>query len=470
VTPLYKKNGRFNAPFSIMVIFLGLLFLMGGGARSDIQSLAILRPISVAVLGYALWGLLWEQVKPFRVLVFFGLTIMLTVALHLIPLPHSVWTALPGRELLTEIDRTSGLASIWRPLSFAPSETWNAFYALFTPLAILFLMIRLTPDQRFMLVPVIIMIGLISGFIGLIQVISSNVSPIYYYKITNNGSAVGMFANRNHQAVFLACLFPMLAVFATTRLKTVEQARIRAAFAVGAGIFLIPLILVTGSRAGLIIALLGLSLAGWLYSTPEFTKPAKRKIQRVNMRYVAIGALIICLVLITALMSRAQALERLLTRDGTEELRLSMWPAIVDMALKYFPFGSGFGTFVGTYQIDEPLSLIDQNYVNHAHNDWLEVLMTGGLPGLLMIGFALAAWFRVTWVLIRSRNQSMSNRAVGRLGAFIVLMLAVASIGDYPLRVPSLAALFVLAAVWAQSGFANAYAAAPEAVKRGGTD
>ena len=35
-----------------------------------------------------------------------------------------------------------------------------------------------------------------------------------------------------------------------------------------------------------------------------------------------------------------------------------------------------------------------------------------------------------------------------RLGSVIILMLSIASLGDYPLRTPSLSGLLVLATIW----------------------
>src|SRR3546814_18783044 len=66
-----------------------------------------------------------------------------------------------------------------------------------------------------------------SGGLGLAQVIGPRDGPLYLYEITNNGSAVGLFANRNHQAALLACLFPMLAVYASIDHPSAERMRLK---------------------------------------------------------------------------------------------------------------------------------------------------------------------------------------------------------------------------------------------------
>ena len=443
---------------------------MGGGARSDVQSLVILRPISAIMLGYALWGLTWGQVRPYRFLVFFLVVVALFVGAHLIPLPPQIWMQLSGRDVIAAVDQAARIDMAWRPISMAPSQTWNALYALVVPFAMLALMLRLTRDERFSLIPLLTLIGLFSGFMGLLQVIGARDGPLYFYNITNYGSAVGLFANRNHQAVMLACLFPVLAVYASTGLNTVEQFRLRGALAGGAALFLVPLLLVTGSRIGLVVGLVGLLLSALLYRQPQFARSAKRKIRRFNLGYLVAGALVFGIAVLTFLMSRAEAFDRLLTGDGAEDLRFAVWPVILEMSEKYFPIGSGIGTFVEAYQIDEPLLLLDQEYLNHAHNDWLEILLTGGAVAALLAGVATVAWIRSAYLLLASSDSHRRDVVLGKLGASIILMLALASFGDYPLRAPSLTAMFVIAAVWMTGGRLSPPVISNRQKNKGGAD
>jgi hypothetical protein len=45
------------------------------------------------------------------------------------------------------------------------------------------------------------------------------------------------------------------------------------------------------------------------------------------------------------------------------------------------------------------------------------------------------------------------RRQLGRAGSVIILLFAIASAGDYPLRVPSIAVVAVLAAIWMANAF-----------------
>ena len=440
-----------NYAFGCLFVFLLVVFMTGGGARADIQSLVVLRPVAAVVLCIGLWGLKLHHIREYRFLFGMAAAILALVAIHLIPLPPSVWGAFPGREVVSEVDRLAGIGDVWRPISLVPSASWNSLFSLIIPLAVLVLAVQLQREQRFQLLAAIIALGLFSGLWGLLQAIGPSEGPLYLYRITNNGSAVGLFSNRNHQAVFLALLFPMLAVFASSGIRTVEHARLYGWLAVAACVILIPLLLVTGSRAGLVAGVLGLGFALVLYRRPEISQPKKRKDRpRFDPRLLIGGFGAIMLGALTFLMARARAVDRLSIEDEADDLRFRMWGPIAEMAEKYFPLGSGAGSFVEIYQVGEPDNLLKVNYVNHAHNDWLETFLTLGLPGLLLLGVAIVAFVTAAWRYSRSPLWDRRT-SYGRMGAVVLFLLALASVADYPLRVPSLACVFVIACIWLAS-------------------
>jgi hypothetical protein len=434
-------------PFWALVAFLILAFFTGGASRGDAQSLIILRPAAVIVCGIGLWSLSWEHVKAYRFLFGMAAAIFALVLSHLIPLPPSVWGALPGRGIITEIDKVAELGAVWRPISMVPSATWNALYSLFVPLAVLILGAQLSREDRFKLLPWVLGLGLFSGLWGISQVIGDPQGPLYLYRVTNNGAAVGLFANRNHQAILLASLFPMLAVYASTSVRSEEQAGVRLWLAIGAGFVLVPLLLVTGSRAGLILGVVGLLSTLLVYKRPSDLTPKKRKGGKLDLRYAAAGFGVLCLGALTIIMSRAEAFQRLFATDEADP-RFQLWPYLPPIAWKYFPLGSGIGSFVEVYQIDEPYELLSPEYFNHAHNDWLEVYMTVGLPGLILLGITIYAVFQTSWILFRTPIEAGRDVRFARLGAIVILILALGSIGDYPLRTPTLAAVFAVAVLW----------------------
>lgn len=436
-------------PFIILCGFLILVSLTGGGARGDIQSLAILRPAAVLAAGYAFWGLKKSRFSEFRVPFLLMAATFLIVGLHLLPLPPSIWSQLPGRTLVAEVDRSIGLGLVWRPISMVPSETWNALYSLAVPLAVLVLTVQIGRERRFQLLNLFIALGLASGLLGMFQVVSTPGGVLYLYDVTNKESAVGLFSNRNHQAIFLACIFPMLAVYASSGIKSVEQFRMRSWIAIVAGAVLVPLLLVTGSRAGLILGLAGLGSVPLLFYRPHLDRPAKRRQTKKITLYAIAGFAVIGLGVLTFLFSRAQALERIIAPDQTDQIRLSFWGPIARMAWKYFPIGSGIGSFAEVYQIDEPNGLLGPTYLNHAHNDWLEAWMTGGLPAMVLVAAAIAAWIVASAKAWRSKDFRKRDILYARMGSTIIVLLAAGSVVDYPLRSPIIACFAVVVVLWA---------------------
>lgn len=442
-----NRNGK-SPQFWVLTGFLVLAFLIGGGSRADIQSLVILRPLAVLFCAFSLATLQLRDIQENRFLFLFAALLFVLIGLQLVPLPPEIWTKLPGRDIISHVDHAAGLGDVWRPFSMVPAATWNAFFSLFVPLGVLLACVQLEREERFALQPVLLGLGLLSGLLGIFQVIGSPTGPLYFFRITNNGSAVGLFANRNHAAVFLACIFPMLAVLASTGAPTVEKSRSRLWIALVGGSALVPLLLVTGSRLGIVAGLVGLILSLALYQKPVFDRPAKRKVKRSYLGYLFVGFGAVAAGLITIVFSRARAFERLAAPDQADDLRFQIWGPVAKMAWKYFPFGSGTGTFVETYQVDEAARLISPIYVNHAHNDWLETAVTTGLIGIFLVFLAIAASLFASVRAWRASNARSRDTLFARLGSIIILIFALASATDYPLRTPSLMCLAVVAAIW----------------------
>ncbi|MGL5840146.1 MAG: O-antigen ligase family protein [Sphingorhabdus sp.] len=439
--------------FWTLAVFLCLVFLTGGASRVDEQALLLLRPLSVVTCAIALLTIKREHLEGRGWLLAGFVSIVLLCILHLIPLPPSLWQSLPGRGIVAEIDKLAGLGEVWRPLTLTPMNGWHALASLATPLAVLLLGVQLDKEDLYRLLPLLIGLAAISGLIGMLQAIGDPQGPLYFYRITNNGSAVGLFANRNHAAVLLACLFPMLAVYASISSGTVDQQRLRQFAAIAAGIVLVPLILVTGSRAGMLMSVPGLAAAVLLYRKPVEGRAVRRGEARFKLGagHVIGAAAIVSLIFLTIFFSRAEAWDRLFEQSMAEEMRDDFWRVGAGMIWKYFPFGSGMGSFVEAYQLDEPFSYLNANYVNHAHNDWLEVALTGGLPAMLILATAILFYLKRTFALWRRNDPDRRAVKVARLASALIAIVALASIADYPLRTPTMMAVFALLCLWLTS-------------------
>ena len=437
---------RDNRLLVLLSAFLVLAFLTGGGGRSDVLSLVLLRPVAAAVLVIGLAGLRRSHIKtmqlPFLVLA----AMALLVIVHLIPLPPVLWQALPGRDLVMAVDQQAGLGALWRPLTLTPLAAWNALASLLVPAAVLIVGAQLDAKQGIALLALLVGFGLVSALLGLLQAIGDPNGPLYLYRVTNYAAAVGLFANRNHQAMLLATIWPMLAVFVQRHSANDGKAKFRYVFAATAALPVVPLILITGSRAGILLGVAGLAasvllLRGLLF--PGKKRPTARKINFVLVGGAIAAAMI---ALVTIVLARADSFNRLVASNQVDEQRLKFWGPVFRLAGDYFPLGSGIGSFVEAYQVAEPNSQLSNYYLNHAHSDYLEIAMTAGLPGIVLVVIGVAA------LVARSvrvwRDAEPASSLVGKLGSVIVVMLLIGSIADYPLRVPSLQAVFVVAVLW----------------------
>lgn len=450
--PTATLGERLSSPRARFVCLAGFLvatFLLGGGARSDIASLVLLRPLAVFVCGYAFLTLDRAALVAHRGVLLWFAAVAALVLVHLMPLPPSIWHGLPGRELLVEVDAASGNPGAWRALAIMPDDAVNALYSLVVPAAVLLLGIQLSPRELGRLLPWLIGLCIASGLLGLLQAIGPAQGPLYFYRITNPGAPVGLFSNRNHAALFLACLAPL----AATWLLDSPGDRRRLIVGLGSTAALAPLAITGGSRAGLVVAVLGLVGALVLLYRGNFTGGDRRFLTRAM---IGASAVLVALSAAFLFFVRAASVDRLLADGQGGDLRFRAWPVVMDAARDFFPWGSGVGTFVTAFQIHEPLDLLKPTYFNHAHNDLLELYVTTGLPGLILLGVAaaglalatLAAWRKVPAASGAAGHDARQARALARMASLVLMLIALASVVDYPLRTPSLAAFAMLGWLW----------------------
>jgi O-antigen ligase len=127
---------------------------------------------------------------------------------------------------------------------------------------------------------------------------------------------------------------------------------------------------------------------------------------------------------------------------AAQDLRFAAAPVIFENANSFLPFGSGVGSFPVIFQSFEPVSLIGEQFLNHAHNDYLEIWLEAGILGLAGMVAFLLWWGRATW---RAWTTPGLYGDLARLGALVTGLLLLHSVVDYPLRTPALATLFAFA-------------------------
>jgi O-antigen ligase len=419
---------------------------MGGSSRPDVQSLALLNPLLIACCGVGLFSLRPEQLEGKKSLLAGILFAILLVATYLVPIAGQPLNFSGGAGDVATVRAAADVSAAPLLLSTAPAATWQSLFFLFAPLAVLLSALQLNRDDLRLSVRLLVVAGAISGVIGVLQLAGGASGPFYFYQVTNNGSAVGLFANRNHAAVFLACLFPMLALFAAKSEEANRGRNTRQLMAMAIAITLVPLILVTGSRSGMLTATVGLIGAALLYVShaPSYRGSTKAK----SATPIWAAAILVCLVLVTVYFSRAEAIERIFAENGAANDRADFWTSGLQLFWQYFPLGFGPGGFVPAFQNIEPLALLNGAYLNRLHNDWLETALTFGVPGIVLMLAGAVYYLRRSFVLWMRMDGARSAVALGRMATIVIAILGIASMSDYPLRTPAMAGFAALVLVW----------------------
>jgi hypothetical protein len=265
--------------------------------------------------------------------------------------------------------------------------------------------------------------------VGALQLIGGE--SAYLYEITNHGVAVGFFANANHNATLLLVCIPFLAALQLTLLKRSVSPRSASAIRllVGAGYAVVLVGLLTnGSLAGLGLGV-PVVMVTWLSFGHQ--PPALRRGLLVTTGLLSAAAIAYIAISPSNNLFGAQ-------HDNVELSRQTSFALTLRAAADYLPVGSGIGSFLSVYRTQEPLSTVSTTYMNHAHSDWIELLLETGLAAPL-----LAAAFLAWWALrVRSTWQAEEREPFAQAAAIATAAIMLHSIVDYPLRTAALSAVF----------------------------
>ena len=424
--------------------------LFGGGARQGLWSDVVVQLAALPLLGWAIFRLAPAQLTGSArwgvVLLFAVLALPLV---QLVPLPPPVWGALPGRGHIAAAYRAAGMALPWLPLSLDPGATWRNFLSLLPAAAIFLAMLSVGRTAQRAIVLILLAFAFINVPLDLLQVAGGNASPLRFYLITNEDRAVGLFANANHNAALLYCAIPFAAAWIAALVGDRSDRRF---------IYLLLLVLLlisffiglpaTASRAGMALAF----FAGLLCTALVWRHIGGR----FGRRALLYAAAVYLVALLTAFQFGFVGLAQ--KSENADVMKDIRWPAAritMQAAREYFPVGSGLGTFVPVYQSHEPRTLVMQRWLNHAHDDWLELWLTGGVPAALLAA-AFLVWFSAASYSLWRRHETTTHDgldiALARAGSIVILLLLLHSIVDYPLRTAAISVVFAtscaLMATW----------------------
>jgi O-antigen ligase len=257
-------------------------------------------------------------------------------------------------------------------------------------------------------------------------------------------SPFGPFVSKNHFAGYVgpaALLALGLVIGLAGREREREWTKDRAApgivLILVAALAMATSLFVSQSRGGVLAVLAGASTLGALVL-------ATRR-RSSSLVPAAIVAATLAVAMATTLPEDARA--RVTTLDGAS-FRLDTWRDSLRLALRSPAFGHGFGSFADAFpRAKRGHGLIR---VVHAENEYVELLVEGGIfaLGLAVLAFLLPA--RATLLDLPKREPLRRGVALGALAGLAAF--ATHSAFDFNLRIPSNATLAALLAAFAAAG------------------
>lgn len=433
-------------------LFLALVFLLGGDSRQDHLGLVLLYPASVflAAIAWVASSRHEEKWRPMRTPTALLGALATVMVIQLLPLPRVIWTWLPERLSWVGPAAEAGLAPDWLPISIAPDLTLGALAALVVPFAALLLFVT-APLRRETQLGWALLGGILAAAtLGVTQYAAGAGVGLYLQSMIYPGEVTGVFANRNHHAVSLAVGVPVaVAVFATSPRLAARPTLSLVLF--GLTTLLISVfVVIAGSRGAFILLALGVVLSGlWLApALPGWS--VVRRVPPVARLGGAIGGVLMLLLIGAVADGRLVALDRLIDGNIARDLRWQIMPVLFRLLEEHWLLGTGFGGFDTLYRIHEPLDLLQESYVNHAHNDLIELWLEGGIPAVAILA-AFVGWVGARGATALRANGAVPRTLFARAGLIIVVQIASASLVDYPLRTPLFQVILVIACFWLAS-------------------
>jgi O-antigen ligase len=126
--------------------------------------------------------------------------------------------------------------------------------------------------------------------------------------------------------------------------------------------------------------------------------------------------------------------------NSSFDTRAEIWGHTAQLVRTTMPAGTGLGSFVSVYPLAEDPAATTSTFINHAHNDALEIALELGVAGIILLIASLAWWA----VLVARVWKSTLSTLYARAATIASGALLAHSLVDYPLRTAALAAIFAL--------------------------
>jgi O-antigen ligase len=350
----------------------------------------------------------------------------------------------------THSDNTSGIGSA---ISADPYQTRLFAIYLMSLLTLSWLITTHVKNQRrvYQLVDTIVTIGFLSAAFGLWRQLTQQ-SDGFFLAGLKAGFGYGQFINANHFAYLMEMALGL--IFGAAAAGGLRGVRLPA-YLVAAAPITIGLVL-SGSRGGILSLVCLVPLAALILFRSRQKNSVDTGLPKASVwhrgKSILIQLLLIVLLLSATIMTvvyvggeplngKLATLNAEFDRStaDTYVLRTSTWRATWNLIKNRPLAGAGFGGY--WIAITKYHAASGEITPQEAHNDYLELMASGGL-----IGLALALWFLIEFIRAARRNLKSDDGYMRpiRLGALAsIVAVAIHSLVDFGLHIPVNAFVFV---------------------------
>jgi O-antigen ligase len=382
------------------------------------------------------------------------LLFVLLCLLQMLPLPEPLLKTLSPSSLTTYQTFINSPTGTLHPISLYPDATRQELFRLLAYAAIFFVIVShyRTKDQVKSLIKTILFMGCFLVVFAIIQKMTWNGRIFWIYPVEEylrNGHRIwGPYISYDNFAGYMEMAIPLalgLLLYRAPRISALPDAPLSlkiARFMANENItqYSLLFLIVVMLAAALIATFSRGGILAFVFSSLFFAWITRRR--RSLKQKTGLLTLLAAVIFIVAVLASWDRLEdRFADIERDHVFRLTVWTDSIGIVRDYPLLGTGLGTFKNAYmryQTDRPLSLVD-----HAHNDYVELLTDTGIVGFLLATGIALVFFLKTFRRWRQK-RSMFGKCIGAGGLTSLVAMALHSFVDFNLHIPANALLFAV--------------------------
>ena len=334
---------------------------------------------------------------------------LLFILIQIIPLPAQIIKIISPASYA--IQETASKMTI----SIHPRATLLEFFRYSTYVIFYVFVVQILSDKNLLkkTVFVITVFGSVLAFSSILQFYLSDLA-LWFRQAPERANIMGPYINRNHYAGLMEMIFPVaLALFLFHKPRTegsnfftgiieiFKQEKANIHILIGTGTLLIVTsIFVSLSRGGIVSTCIGLLF----FLALSYKKKTSKKSSLLIISMIILIGLSVSWFGWDNIHDRFSKIQ---APDGTLNIgRLDPWEDSKGIISDFPLTGSGFGTFSDIYPLVQTID--GKSDLQHAHNDYVELMTEGGIIGFVLVFSFLITLFYKTYTAFRLRKDAYS--------------------------------------------------------------